>query len=524
MKAVAFLRVSSHRQKDNTSHETQEKEMLAYAAEHGLEMFEVVRMVESAKDSSTRKLYQAGLQRALKANVKHILFYVFDRETRNLTDNEVNEKLVREGKIVIHYVKDKKCYAKDTSDSDFFLRDVQAVTNKQFIRQLRSKVMDAMVTKAKSGWFPGNKPPLGYVHQKIKDESGRDLKRGTIIVADPNKKNVYLVQREFELRAEGLSAEQIRQKIISEGLVSSLEAHRYHRSGIERRLRSRFYYGEFDWWGVTYTAKHELIIEQRILELVAESFSEKTYQRKASGHGVLGGGFIKCAECGCSVVYDPKTKFNSVTGSPKTYHYYRCSNAKRFHKSTKSIPEEVLWDGLSKSLDAIHLDEKTATDVTTLLNEEFEKILAVQKKEQDHRLNDMKELDAFEAELYTDFKKGYLDERGYLRECDKVRVKRKQITESFGRSLEELEAGFRRNVEFTFELAKEAKTLWFEQSGQERLELLKMLLSNPRLNGLSIEFDLKKPWSSVAEMSDFDAWRAKGYSILTKNVYELAIA
>ena len=37
-------------------------------------------------------------------------------------------------------------------------------------------------------------------------------------------------------------------------------------------------------------------------------------------------GFLLCAECGCRITYDPKTK-----KSGKRYDYYRCTNGHRVH-------------------------------------------------------------------------------------------------------------------------------------------------------------------------------------------------
>lgn len=238
--AVAFLRVSSARQRDNTSHDTQEQEIAQYCAENGLELVRVVRMVESAQHSKKRTQYREGLQWVLKNKVHHVIFYIFDRETRNLTDNEINENLIREGKISIHYARERRVFSKDSSDSDFFLRDVQAVSNKQYIRQHRTKVLDAMLTKAKDGWFPCSRPPMGYVHQRSKTADGRERRRGSVIVPNPNQSIVRMVQREFELRAEGLSVAQIRDRIVREGLITAGRIHLYHRSAIEARLRNPF--------------------------------------------------------------------------------------------------------------------------------------------------------------------------------------------------------------------------------------------------------------------------------------------
>src|SRR5690606_35983055 len=186
-----------------------------------------------------------AIKYALKNNIFHVLFYMNDREARNLTDNEKNEQLVLAGKIIIHYVNDNRVLEQDSPVSDFFMRDIGAVMNKNFSRVLSVKVNDVMRKKAEDGWFPGNRPTLGYMHQKMRDASGREMKRGTIIVPDSDKRKVQQVKREFELRANGYTLEQIREKILEEGLLEPSKFKSYSIHGIEERLKNKFYWGYF---------------------------------------------------------------------------------------------------------------------------------------------------------------------------------------------------------------------------------------------------------------------------------------
>ena len=92
-RAIAFLRVSSKRQQDNTSHQIQRHECEDYCYKKGLHLVKTFEVVESAKDSESRKQFKEAIAYAKSNGIKHVLYYMFDRETRNLTDNESNEKL-----------------------------------------------------------------------------------------------------------------------------------------------------------------------------------------------------------------------------------------------------------------------------------------------------------------------------------------------------------------------------------------------------------------------------------------------
>jgi site-specific DNA recombinase len=512
--AVAFLRVSSQRQKDNTSHETQEQEIKDYCREQGLELVRTVRMVESAKDSKKRTKYIEGIAWALKNKVQHVVFYIFDRETRNLTDNERNEYLVKSGTLVIHYAKEGRVYHAESSDSDFFMRDVQAVTNKQFSRQLSTKVIDAMQTKAESGWFPGNWPPLGYVHQKQRDSEGKEMKRGTIIVPDPIEKNIRQVQREFELRAGGMSCEQIRFQIIREGFIPSSKVPEYHRSSIEKRLRNPFYWGEFIWRGQRHLGKHDLIISQSVLSRVGETVGfRQAYQRKPvhGDHGHFGGGWITCADklCGCHIVYDPKRKA-LATGETKTFHYYHCTNGKRVHATLKgmSVSEASLWEQFGQAVGSITISKELAEAIADVLNESHKQMLTLKKREVGNYRDGLAALEHDEDAVYTDLKKGLIDEAMFQRQIKRIRSERARFTDLLEQANASLDGSYLETAQSILELATDAKSLWESRNDDERLDFLKQILSNQKLDGVNVRYELRKPYSTLALLKEKEEWRS----------------
>lgn len=308
----------------------------------------------------------------LKQKIGAILFYMHDREARNLTDNETNERLVRSGQIEIHYVRDRKVLNRNSPEFEYIMRDFMAVNNKQFSRVLSMKVNDAMTAKAEAGWFPNNHVPLGYVHKKIENENGGESKRGTIIVRDPNQKNVNWVQREFELRAQGYTLEQIKEIVLNENLVPQHRIADYRASTIEKRMKNPFYRGHVRWKGEIYKGKHEIIIPKHILQKI-DGVGTKPYTRRFTAEvGILAGGWMKCADpaCRCNIVYDPKTKTNKSTGQTKTFKYYHCTNGRKIHATMNgmNVIEELIWSQLQSALDAITVSEERAAEIAEELN------------------------------------------------------------------------------------------------------------------------------------------------------------
>jgi site-specific DNA recombinase len=507
-RAVALVRVSSHRQKDNTSHETQEKEIREYCDSKGLDLVDVVRITESAKDSETRVQYMRAMDDVRRRKILHIIFYMYDRETRNLTDNERNENLVKEGKLVIHYAREGKALFRGSPDSDFFMRDISAVTNKHFTRNLRAKMKDAMRQKAESGWFPGNHPPLGYVHKRRIDDEGKEIKRGTIIVPDPDPKKVRQVQREFELRAEGHSYSVIKEKIVSEGFIPAYRLYQYREAAIERRLKNPFYAGRIIWDGKEYKGKHELIIPPDLLERVQESFMGSRRATRVADEFTSFAGTFRCVECGCAIVYDPKRKVIQSTGQIKMFHYYHCANTRGGHTSLKgmNVTYEEIWRQCDSIVQAVAIPAALASEVAHALNAEHSKDYHEARRLLDACRASQSALEAKEDAAYDNLESGILDELGYRRQIQRLREQRAELRKTEEHLQRALKGAYRMTAETILELATRAETLWKTRKPSERRAFIEKLCSNQGLRGKVLEFQLRRPFKILNQMK-LGGWR-----------------
>lgn len=218
-KSIAVIRISSTKQTDGSSPEIQKEAADRHCKRHGLELVKIFEIVESAKSFKNRKQYQEAIRFAEKSKIGNILFYMPDRLSRNFSDVESLEFKILDGIFNVHFVQEGLILHRNSPDSDFMKLDFQTAVNKHFIRNLRTKVIDGMDGKAESGYFPNGKPTLGYIIQEL--SSSERVKGGyrKVVALDPNPKNRKIVIREYQLRAEGLSFEKIRQKVIAEGLL-----------------------------------------------------------------------------------------------------------------------------------------------------------------------------------------------------------------------------------------------------------------------------------------------------------------
>lgn len=502
------------RQKDNISHEVQESEIKRYCQENGLNLRaeNIIPLVESAFKED-RKKYAAVMARALKKKIRHIIFYMYDRESRNLTDNEKNERLVKEGTIVLHYVHDRKVLHKDSPGSDFFMRDIQAATNKHYSRNMGLKIGDACKRKAEMGWFPLNHTPLGYKHVRPKDDKGNEIRKAHTTIAIDDR-YAPLVRREFELRAKGATYEEIRLQILSEGLVEREDVPHYRISSIERRLKNKFYYGRFDWKGQEYEGKHELFVSKAIREKVVASFGNRKIKRVMDDYGALTGGWLTCAECGCNIVYDPHVKKIVATGETRVYHLYHCTNGKtigdgsRWHKSMKGmyVAEESLWEQFSAVIDQIQISKELAEKISGRLNEVHVQAQAKVSERLRSYEEVLRGIDGRKDQAYDLFVNGTLDSEMYQRQIQRLRTEREQLVAEMEKAKRSTVGAAREIAEGTLELATSVKTLWNSRSPWERREFLEKVLSNQRLRGSTVEFDLRKPFQVVSQMQRNSKW------------------
>ena len=512
-KAISILRVSSFRQKDNTSHGVQRLGIKEYCDSQNLRIEREVEIVESAKDSDQRKDYHAAIEWALQNGIRHLVFYMFDREARNLTDNEDNEKLVKRDRIVLHYVREGKVLHKNSADSDFMMRDFHAIQNKQYSRNLSAKVGDSMRRKAEDGWYPSNKPPLGYLPVATLSEDGRGRRRSKIVGLDPNPKVRQQVLREFELRAEGNSFEEIRRKIIEEGFIRKDRVRNYHATVVESRLKNLFYRGRFSWGGKEYQGRHELFVPKSLIDQVDLTLFKRGFKTKPiTQENALAGGWITCGtpECGCSVVFEKKRKVYR-NGSVQEFRYYHCTNGRSIHRSLKgmNIREEQVWEQLESSLDVISLDEGLAGEIAEALNEAQRRTKNTSKVEAKDLHGKIESTRSEEDELYVDFKKGVITEEMYLRIASKVRERRMELTKQLENAqLSNSDVGVE-TAKTILELSTSAKSLWKLRTPLERVALLKKLLSNPTLDGTTLRYEIKKPFRILSEMAETLEWRTR---------------
>lgn len=363
-----------------------------------------------------------------------------------------------------------------------------------------------------NSWYPGTHTQLGYAHQRIRDESGKEFRRGTVVVRDPNVAKVRQVQREFELRASlpTPTLDQIRRQIIAEGFIPIAAIRKYHAGSIERRLKSIFYDCRFDWQGVEYQGKHERIIPKETFWRVQETFGIRNPYGK-NLDALFGNGWMKCAdpECGCSVVYDPICKTIKATGERKTFRYYHCTNGKRVHPSLKGmrVAEDDLMNQFGEAVGRISIHEDFRDQLLAALNKTQVKARAAIKQDIDNYKTALASVREKENRAYDHYDAGVVDRETYNRQRMRLQQEQVHYTGLMEKAQLAINDVAGETVKSILQLATNAESLWKRRSPRERRQLLEKILSNPVLDGATVRYEIIKRLRLLSEMKEDPKWR-----------------
>lgn len=505
-RAIGLVRVSSKKQGDNNSPGVQSDGIKAYALAAGLELVDVVVLEESAKTSDARVKFHAALERAKKEKVRHLVFWVWDRSTRNFTDYELLEDLIRKDEVVMHFAHERWHLHADSPEGDWLKAEMNTIVAKTYSRQLSRRAKESQDAKARDGWYP-TRPPLGYRNAKLVGANGMTKDRGGTIELLPAGR--ALLRRMFDLRFAGVSLEAIGQAIVAEGLWAALgkSARRVRASEVDKILKHEFYAGAFVWRGERYHGKHEPVFTRQEWERLQATFGDGAARGTALIKAGVFQGFMTCAECGCQITWDPKTK-----KSGKVYQYYRCADGHRVHEKRVHVTESNLLAQFEAAIADITIPDALAEQIASVLRETHDAARAGRKREIVALKRAVEDVQAREDRLVDLYIDGKLDQATYERQRQRLAGERQEAVDRLSRASEDLDDQYLVTADRIFELAKQAKSLWKRRTPIEQRQLLDLVLSNPRLEGVTARWDMKKPFAILAEMAKGGAWRARSDS------------
>ena len=118
-------------------------------------------------------------------------------------------------------------------------------------------------------------------------------------------------------------------------------------------------------------------------------------------------------------------------------------------------------------------------------------------------------LDEKENRIVDMFADGNIEPDVFKRQQVRVREDRDHLFNMLQEAESKADDAYLVTAQRVLELAKSAKTLLEHAILEERRDFLSKLLCNPRLDGRTVRYDLRKPFAVLAQMHGEGGWRPR---------------
>lgn len=488
MKAIIIARVSTEEQKEaGNSLPAQITRLKSYCDKKGYKLTKQFSFDESAyKDK--RNDFDEILDFVLgQKEAVAVCFDKVDRLSRNVFDKrvaELYEKALKD-EVELHFPSDGQVINSKISAVEKFQFGISLGLAKYFSDAISDNVKRAQEQMLRSGIWPG-KAPCGY--RNIDKEN--DTKW---IVIEPFEAGV--VEKMYEWYSTGAySMNTIRSEVKKVFNAS------FSKGKIDHIFKNPFYFGAMRYNKQEYPHNYDRIITQELFNKVQEvkaGHHKKSF--KYAGLPFLYRGLIKCADCGCLITPEKKTKKNG-----QVYHYYHCTQYNGKH-GAEWLREEELTRQFSDAFKKLQMPEEVLEDITEALKQahnsksEFRKGLLNQ-----HQIEYQKYQDRIEN-MYEDKLDGSITESFYEKKRNEYRAKQSEINKKIAK-LQFADEEYYLTSEYILKLASKAGELFESSELQEKRILLKMALQNLVLDGKKAQFDWIKPFDAIALHASRKAW------------------
>jgi site-specific DNA recombinase len=230
-----------------------------------------------------------------------VLCYCVDRLQRDFDEQYLElQKLIKIGKLEIHYIKNEFIEHKDMDSSAKFRKNLDVLLANDYRNKISDNVKRSNKKKLEEGTILGDSP-IGYLNKPRIDKKKEKVE----VYIDPERG--HLVQKMFEDYATGLySMEDLRIWAEKEGLRSKKDC-KIAKSQIEKILKNPFYYGYMQYNGLLYKHIHPTLISKELFdECQAVKQGRRKIKSKRTGKPFVLKGMLKCNHCGCA--YSPELK------------------------------------------------------------------------------------------------------------------------------------------------------------------------------------------------------------------------
>lgn len=483
MKAVIIARVSTEEQKEaNNSLPAQTYRLEKYCQSKGFEVIKPFCFDESAyKDQ--RSEFDGILDFVLEQKEKiAVCFDKVDRLSRNVFDKRVSllyEKALKD-EIELHFVSDGQVINSQLSAVEKFNFSISLGLAKYYSDAISDNVKRAFEQKLRKGEFPG-KAHYGYKNITLPDGK-KDIALDEL--------GSRIVKQVYELYATGSFSMDILRKRVKKDYGLD-----WSKGYIDNVLKDKFYYGTMEVKGKEYAHKYPHTITRELfdqVQLVKQGFNKKRY--KYAGKPYFYRGLIRCGHCGLSVTPE---KHKGIV-------YYHCTQYNGKHGATW-LTEGQITEQLGSLYKKLQMPEQVVQQIVEALKLTHESKIDFRSKQFDRLTKDHELYSKRLESIYLDKLDGRITDDQYDKFFQQFRDKIAEIDASLS-MLQDAEDSYYITAKYVLELANRAYDLFISSEVEERRQLVKLTLSNLRVEGGSLCYDAVKPFDTILSFSNSQSW------------------
>ena len=475
--AVLYARVSSReQQQEGYSIDAQVRLLRTFAQKNEIEIVREFIDIESAKSTGRKAFGQMIEFLKRSSDCRTVLVEKTDRLTRNFEDKVLLDRLDLE----IYFVKTGTVLSKEARAQTKFMHGIELVSSKFYSDNLREEVIKGMREKAEQGTYPG-RAPFGYCNNR----ATRNI--------DVHPENSRIVKFAFEQYAKGTYTLNTLQKAIKKEFGKYL-----NRSYLHTILTNNVYVGLFTWRGEQYRGTHVPLITTQLYEDV-QCVMHGYNKGKYSKHNIAFRGMLTCAHDQCTVTGEVKKQ---------KYVYYRCSG----YRGKCDLPrfrEEEIAVRMGDVLKDLYIPD----EVVRAIEDSLQRTQQQQQRELAHvhaRLQrELADVRRRMDQAYMDKLDGKIPEEFWQRKSADWRSEELRIESQIASLDQRQESDTLLNAKRILELANRACFLYLTRKPAEQAELLRKVLLNCAIDGVSLYPTYRKPFDLIAKRVKSEEWSGR---------------
>lgn len=491
MKAILIARVSTEEQKEaGNSLPAQVVRLERYCQNMGFEIMKTCSFDESAY-SNNRSEFDAIIDLVLSQKEKiAICCDKVDRLSRNVFDKRISmlyEKALSD-EIELHFVSDGQIINSQISAVEKFQFGISLGLAKYYSDAISDNVKRTIEQKLRKGEWSA-KAPYGYKNISL----GGDKKA---IVVDEFE--AHIVHKVFELYATGAYSMRLVCKKLKED--HGIE---WSQSFLHKLYNNPFYHGVMRMNKKLYPHNYPPIVSETLFQdvhKVKRSYNQKKNCYKYGGYPYLYRGLMRCGDCGLAITPERH----------KGHVYYHCTQHHGKHNATW-FREEKITEALGSAFKSLQMPKEVITQIIDTLAEVHENKIDFREKELAKLTQEQTKTTKMMDNLYMDKLQGSITESAYDRFYQTLRDKVTDINIRL-EQLQEADDNYYITSKYLLNLANRAYDLFISSEVEERRQLIKLVLSNLRIEGENIVWELHKPFDMIKKNASRRLWRAKIYA------------